>query len=102
MTSLLPPNVKNGNELKDSNILHESDDKNIKFPTRSRDLISSGGTSGVLVFGFFFSCVGIYCCEAFNVFPWRCSNIDTKHKPIDSTNLIITIHMHLCTSLSTN
>ncbi len=53
-SSLLPPNVKNGNELKDSNILHESDDKNIKFPTRSRDLISSGGTSGVLIFGFFF------------------------------------------------
>ncbi len=54
--SFLLPNVRNGNELKDSNILHESDDKNIKFPTRSQDLIPSGGTSGNLIFGFFFFC----------------------------------------------
>jgi hypothetical protein len=36
------------------------------------------------------------------VLPWRCSNIDTKHKPIDNTNVILTIHMHLFTSLVTN
>jgi hypothetical protein len=100
--SFLPSNVKNGNELKDSNIIHKSDDKNIKFTTRLGDLILSRGTSGVLVFGFFFSCVGVCCCEAFSVFPWRCSNIDTKCKPIDNTNLILTIHMHLFTSLDTN
>jgi hypothetical protein len=51
--SLLPPNVRNGNELKDSDIIHKSDDKNMKFTTRLGDLIPSGSTSGVLIFWFF-------------------------------------------------
>ncbi len=99
--SLLPPNVRNGNELKDSNIIHEHDDKNIKFLKVGRPYSKwrhKWGSS----FWVFSSCVRVYCCEAFSVFPWRCSNIDTKCKPTHSTNLILTIHMHLSISLATN
>lgn len=99
--SLLPLHVKNCNELKDSNIIHKSDDKNTKFLQGQETLFQVEAQMGFEFWVFSF-CVGVYCCKAFSVFPWRCSNIDTKHKPLDSTNLILTIHMHLCISLATN